>query len=186
MRRKRTLLPGKLMLVVGLLGMGVGYSGAVLIVLHLGAAHEGVGARLGAEIPVAMGWVLYKAASQRVVLDEEEMRIYTWGLCWRVPRGWVREVDLRLRDLLTVVVVLTDGYRIRPTTFAAREGIGRGNPRFMGRSEIRDAIMTWNVGAPTPPVAIRGSRGRYWRIRTDDLPVLAAMALIILALAAIS
>jgi hypothetical protein len=186
MRRKRTLLPGKLMLVVGLLGMAVGYGGAVLIVLHLGAAHEGVGARLGAEIPVAMGWVLYKAASQRVVLDEDEMRIYTWGLCWRVPRGWVREVDLRLRDLLTVVVVLTDGYRIRPTTFAAGEGIGRGNPRFMGRSEIRDTITTWNAGASTPPVAIRGSRGRYWRIRTDDLPVLAAMALIILALATIS
>ena len=85
--------------------------------------------------------------------------------------------------MLTVVLVLTDGYRIRPTTFAVDEGIGRVSPKFMDRSKIRDVIMTRNSGVPTPPVPNYGTAGRRWRVRTDDLPVLAAMALIILVLA---
>jgi hypothetical protein len=107
--RKRTMLPGKLLFALGLLGMAVGYVGAIVIVVRLGARHESVASRLSAEIPVAMGWVLYKTGSQRIVLDRDEMRIYTWGLRWRVPRGCVREVDLRLRDTFPLAVVLADG-----------------------------------------------------------------------------
>jgi hypothetical protein len=181
--RKRTLLPGKLMLVVGLVGTSIGWVGALSIAAQMGARGQALDSRLGAEILVAMGWVLYKLGSQRIVLDRDEMRIYTWGLCWRVPRGSVREVDLRLRELLSVVVVLADGYRIRPTTFATRSGIGQHNPNFMDRGGIRDAIMTWNGDAPPAPSRAQGARGRYWRVRTDDLPVLVAMAVLVLIVA---
>jgi hypothetical protein len=82
-------------------------------------------------------------------LRKRTLRICTWGLCRRVPRGSVREVELRLREALPVAVVLTDGYRIRPTTFAGYQGIGYGNPKFMNRSGIRDAILKWNSEVET-------------------------------------
>jgi hypothetical protein len=78
---RRTLLPGKLMLVAGLAGTAVGWVGALVVAARLGASETGLGSRLGAEILVAMVWVLYKPGSQRVVLDRTEMRMYTWGLC---------------------------------------------------------------------------------------------------------
>jgi hypothetical protein len=77
----------------------------------------------------------------------------------------------------------TGGYRIRPTTFAAEGGIGQFNPKALGRSGIREAVMAWNGDVLPAPPEFPGVRGRYWRIRTDDLPLVAAMALIVATVA---
>jgi hypothetical protein len=177
--RGRVLWPGVLMPLVGFLGAAGLYSGVVLVVLHPGAQNHSLGFRMGAEIPAVMTWGLYKLGSQRITLDDNEMRITTWGLCWRVPRGAVRGVELRMRDQLSLVITLADGYKIRPTTFLARQGIGYGDPSAMSRAVIRDMILEWNEGGPAGAVtpAGAGRRGRYWRVRRDDLPVLAVMCL---------
>ena len=182
---RRVLWPGVLLPVVGLLGAAGLYIAVVVIVLHPGLRNETLGFRLGTEIPTVLAWLLYKAGSQRVVLDEDEMRIFTWGLCWRVPRGAVRDVELRLRDELSVAVILADGYRIRPTTFLVRRGIGHGNPNALYRASIRDKVLEWNATVPqaVPPAGHRRG-GRYWRVRRDDLPVLAG-AVIAVAIEAI-
>jgi hypothetical protein len=43
--------------------------------------------------------------------------------------------------------------------------------------------MAWNGDVLPAPPEFPGVRGRYWRIRTDDLPLVAAMALIVATVA---
>src|SRR6202012_3273888 len=95
--QKRVLLPGWLLPALGLMGPAVIYIVLLLEILHPAARDRTLSFRLGAEIPVVFMWLIYKLGSQRVILGEDEMRIVTWGLCWRVPRGAVRDVEVRLR-----------------------------------------------------------------------------------------
>jgi hypothetical protein len=155
--RAVVLWPGVLLPAVGLLGaLGIGIAGLSLT-LHPGAPNHSLGARwIFGEIMVAGAWALYKGGSQRIVLTKDEMRIYTWALCWRVPRGMVRDVRVRTRQTLSVTVVLLNGYEISPTTFATRPGIGGANS--LSRIAIRDRILQWNTGVATPD-SIPGREG---------------------------
>jgi hypothetical protein len=155
--RRVVLWPGVLLPAIGLLGaLGIGIAG-LHATLYPGAPNHRLGARWAfGEIVVAGAWALYKGGSQRIVLTKDEMRIYTWALCWRVPRGMVRDVRVRTRQTLSVTVVLLNGYEISPTTFATRPGIGGANSLF--RIAIRDRILQWNAGVATPD-SIPGREG---------------------------
>lgn len=154
---------------------------AVVAVAHPGAPNHSLGARWGfGEIVAVWGWGLYKLGSQRIVLGDDEMRILTWGVCWRVARGEVRDVVLSAEPF-SLAVVLEGGYRIRPSMFLASPG-GVGFLRAglfknaMSRVVIRERILAWN--AAVPPREAGGAVGRRWRVR-HDLPVLAGVSLII-------
>lgn len=176
--RRVVLWPGVILPLLGLLGaVGIGIAG-LSSTLHPGAPNHSLGARWAfGEILVAAAWALYKAGSQRIVLTKDEMRIYTWALCWRVPRGMVRDVQLRTRQTLSVAVVLLNGYEIQPTTFATRPGIGSGNA--LSRVGIRDRILQWNAGvaAPDSMPGREGGDRRYSGLRRDDLVVLIGLSL---------
>jgi hypothetical protein len=176
--RAVVLWPGVMLPAIGLLGaVGIGISG-LHGTLYPGAPNHSLSARwIFGEIVVAGAWALYKGGSQRVVLAKDEMRIYTWALCWRVPRGMVRDVRVRTRRTLSVTVVLLNGYEIRPTTFATRPGIGGANS--LSRVAIRDRILQWNAGVAAPD-SIPGREGgdrRYSGVRRDDLVVLIGLSL---------
>jgi hypothetical protein len=156
-KRVVVLWPGVLLPAIGLLGaLGIGIAG-LSSTLHLGAPNHSLGARwAGGEILVAGAWALYKAGSQRIVLTKDEMRIYAWAVYWRVPRGMVRDVQVRTRQTMSVTVVLLNGYEIQPMTFATRPGIGGANS--LSRIAIRDRILQWNAGVAAPD-SIPGREG---------------------------
>lgn len=179
--RNGVLRPGVLLPVMGRLGaLGVLVL-AVVGVLHPGAPNHSLGNRWGfGEILAVWGWGLYKLGSQRIVMGDDEMRILTWGVCWRVARGEVRDVALSAEPF-SLAVILDGGYRIRPSMFLASPG-GVGYLRAglfknaMSRVVIRERILAWN--AAVPPVAGGGTAGRRWRVR-HDLPLLAGVSLVI-------
>jgi hypothetical protein len=182
--RRVVLWPGVMLPVLGLLGaVGIGIAGLSLT-LHPGAPNHSLGARWAfGEIMVAGAWALYKVGSQRIVLAEDEMRIYTWALCWRVPRGQVRDVQVRTREQLSLAVVLINGFQIRPTTFATRQGIGRGSGNALSRAGITGRILEWNAGVPAPASGSapgpEGGDRRYSQLRRDDLVVLIGLSLVV-------
>jgi hypothetical protein len=117
---------------------------------------------------------MFKLGSQRIVLGVTSMRIVTWGLTWIVDRREVADVVL---SPAAMTVKLTDGSRIRPSTFWSsgpgviylQAGLFRNS---MSRETIRDRILQWrqesqeSALAITPGFRMRGTR-RRWRIRAN-------------------
>jgi hypothetical protein len=135
-------------------------------------------------------WAFYKAGSQRVVLDQHEMRIFTWGAVWTLPRDAVSRVLLTASAL---TIVLADGTRVRPSTFwssptgvlAVRAGLF-GN--FASRQVIAKRITEWRSSRPgrektaQPPEV---NPDRYWRTRLN-IPVLVVLLALVVAEAVIA
>ncbi len=135
-------------------------------------------------------WAFYKAGSQRVVLDQREMRIFTWGAVWTLPRDAVSGVLLRTSAL---TIVLADGTRVRPSTFwsspigvpAVSAGLF-GN--FASRKVIAKRITEWCSSRPgrektAQPAEVNPDR--YWRARMN-IPLLVVLLALVVAEAVIA
>lgn len=126
------------------------------------------------EILVVAAWAFYRVGSMRIVLRAASMEIVGFGLKSVVRRNEVADVFLR-SDCL--VIVLTDGSRIRPAMFWT-SGPGRIYFQFglfrnaMSRTKIRDSILEWRQEPrepdfPSPRNVREYLRHRHWRVRTD-------------------
>jgi hypothetical protein len=125
--------------------------------------------RFNAEIIVLGSWAIYKAASNKIILSGEVMQIVTWGLIWTVRRAEVARVAL-LQASLTIF--LTDGSKIRPSTFWA-SGPGILYLRlgwfqnFCSRQDIRDRIMQWRQEPAALSSINTAPSARRWRVRPN-------------------
>jgi hypothetical protein len=148
---------------------------------------------LAGEVSTAFAWGMYKLGSQKIVLGAASMRIVTWGLTWTVDR---REVANVVLSPAAMTVQLTDGHRIRPSTFWSsgpgmiyfQVGLFRNS---MSRETIRDKILQWReqpqeYAKATRPGIRGGERRRRWRIRADLWLLLALAAVIAVEAAAVT
>ena len=132
---------------------------------------------LGGQVLVTGAWAVYKLASNRLVLGEQDMRIVSWGRIWTVCRGEVEEV-LLTDEAFSVTISLTDGTVIRPFMFMAsplgvgyfRAGLFRNS---MSRESIAARITEWNEVPGVPPAC---PPGRRWQVRLNLRLLLIASA----------
>jgi hypothetical protein len=152
---------------------------------------KALGDRLIAGIVLAIGcWGFFKVGSQRIVLDDEDMRIVTFGAVWTVPRNAVSKVVLAASAL---TIVLKDGTNIRPSMFwssptgvvAVRSG---QFANFASRQTIAQAIRQWSgrSGSGTGGLQHNERGGRYWRARTNLLLLAALLAIVVVEAIAVT
>lgn len=161
----------------------LGYAGSLIVVVlamiavvHPGPPNHSLGARwVGGQILVTGVWLLYKFASQRIILTSDAMRVVSFFQIWNVRRGGVQETDPEDRSF-ALVIALTDGSTIDPLMFWTN-GRAPFTRNAMSRQTISDRIKAWNADALPDTASEVGPLA--WRQIRLNLSILLALSAIV-------
>jgi len=145
---RQTLRPGIALPVLGYGGAVVAALLSTVLITHPGPQHSLVDRWGGGALVVVWAWAIYKLGSNRIILDEDSLKIVSWGLIRTIPRGEV-ESAVVTSEAFSVSIVLADGSVIRPAMFLlspggmsyARAGLF---PNAGSRQAIAARITEWS------------------------------------------